>query len=335
VDALRESLGRGKIDPVYVLVGEETFLVGEWLDAIRDAVVGREGDLWNSETIEGAGSSAERILGAARTLPMMGPRRLVVVRQADALEADDQAAIAEYLPAPSPTTTLVLVATKLDARGKLAAAAVRTKCLHKAEALKDRDAGGFVSARAADRGLRLEPRAASALVEALGADMAALDDAIERLGLFVGTPARPITAQDVAACVSPHKETTFFALTDALSVGDAKAALETLGRLVRDREPGLLILWWLSRQIRQVGVARTLGTAGEIASTLGVHPFVAEKLARSSKSWTDAAVRQALVLLAQADLDLKGSKVPEDLLLEALVLGLVRKRTTKASARPA
>lgn len=335
VDALRTALSKGSIAPVYVLAGEEAFLLGEWLDAIREAVVGREGDLWNSETLDGPDASAERILGAARTLPMMGARRLVVVRQAEALSADDQTAIAAYLADPSPTTTLVLVASRLDGRSKLAAAAARAGFLHKADLLKDREAGGFVQSRATDRGLKLEPAAARALVDALGANMSALDDALERLGLFAGVPPRAITADDVAACVSPHKETTFFVLTDAIAAGDPKVALETLARLLRDREPGLVILWWLSRQIRQLALARAAKGPAEAAASLGVPPFVAEKLHKASKGWSEARLRAALVLCAQADVDLKGSKVPEALLLEALVLALTkRKATTTSAARP-
>jgi len=320
VDDVRRSIESGKIAPVYVLTGEETFVVGRWLDAIREAVLGKDGDAWNSETLEGPVATADRILSAARTLPMLGGRRLVVVRQAEALGSAEQEKIAAYLARPAETTTLVLVATKLA--GKLAAEAKRLGFLHKAEALKDREAGAFAQARAQVHGAKLDARAAKALVELLGADAGAIDDAIERLLLYVGDAKRAVTVDDVHACVAPHRQATVFVLVDAVGAGDAKAALEALGALLREREPGLLVLWWVARGIRQLAIARTARSSGEAAAVLGVPPFIAEKIHRASRAWSEEALRASLRLLAQADLDLKGSKIPETLVLETLVLAL-------------
>src|SRR5262249_60819554 len=74
--------------------------------------------------LDGVGS----IVAAARTFPMMAPRRVVAVLQAETLLApkrESEAAarameqLEAFLARPEPTTTLVFAATAVDRRGRI------------------------------------------------------------------------------------------------------------------------------------------------------------------------------------------------------------------------
>src|SRR5512137_1975769 len=107
---LEDRIAQGDFEPVYVLEGEEPFLS----DRLVPDPTFRS---MNVENIEAESAGATGILNAARTMPMLGGRRLVVVRDVGELGAE-LAALVPYLENPSPHTVLVLLVAKADGRLK-------------------------------------------------------------------------------------------------------------------------------------------------------------------------------------------------------------------------
>jgi DNA polymerase-3 subunit delta len=115
---LEDRIAGGKIAPVYLLVGSDPLLYQRVLGALTAAIVTPATRSFNLDAFEGKSTTAQAVLNAARTLPMMAKRRLVVVRDVDGLGAEGLAQLAAYLEAPAPETTLVLSTPKADARLK-------------------------------------------------------------------------------------------------------------------------------------------------------------------------------------------------------------------------
>jgi DNA polymerase-3 subunit delta len=78
-EALREA-DSDALRPLYLLVGDEPYLVGQVLGALKRA--GTRGGVpgLNDEVLSAGEVTVDRVLAAARTLPMMAKRRLVIVR---------------------------------------------------------------------------------------------------------------------------------------------------------------------------------------------------------------------------------------------------------------
>src|SRR6185295_15954440 len=149
--------------------------------------------------------------------------------------------LAAYLGEPVDSACLVLTAEKLDGRGKLAKVAKQKGYLHDAQPLKQRDMRDFVARETKKRKVDLKPDAAAALIDAVGTDLSALDDALTRLSLYVGD-GKPITLDAVAACVSHVRVETIWSLVDAVGLRDRRTALKAASSLLADREPPLRIL---------------------------------------------------------------------------------------------
>jgi DNA polymerase-3 subunit delta len=109
------------------LYGDEPKLQDEVLTAIRGALFGQGGgaEAFNVDRIDAETASPAEIVDAANQLPVLAPRRLVVVRGAERLlraeaDAGEEGALARYLEHPSPQTCLVLLGEKPDGRLRLA-----------------------------------------------------------------------------------------------------------------------------------------------------------------------------------------------------------------------
>ena len=80
--AVQAQIKSGTLDPIYVVLGEDEYEKAELATDFEQAI---EEDLrpFNIERFRGGDASLGVILDAARTLPMMAPRRLVVVLRAE------------------------------------------------------------------------------------------------------------------------------------------------------------------------------------------------------------------------------------------------------------
>ncbi|MET0339564.1 MAG: DNA polymerase III subunit delta [Polyangiales bacterium] len=327
LDTLITKAREGVFPGVALIVGSERLLSERAVSAIRAACLDEGVAGFNSDQFQGASLTAQTVINAARTLPMMARTRFVMVRAVDAMAPAEQEALAAYLRAPSPDACMVLLSDKLDGRGKLAAAARECGCFYEAVAPKLQDLPALTQHEARGRGHPIDYQAALALVDALGADLAAIDDALERLSLYVGA-AQPIDLAAVEQCVVHARVESVWALVDAVGARNAKVALAAAASLLGKQEPPLKILGLVARQLRIVARMRSALRSGlkpqEAAQKAGAPGFKARDLAVSAKRFDDAQMARAFRTLAEADLQLKGSKVPGPRVLEQALLDLCR-----------
>jgi DNA polymerase-3 subunit delta len=327
IDQLIRAAKDGKAPAVVLLAGSERVLIERALSALKKAALGDGPSGFNEDVFQGQGLAARSVVAAARTMPMMANRRFVLVRNLDALAPAEQEQLAAYVAKPSPDATVVLIAEKLDGRGKLAKAARDAGALFEAESPKPYQVPELAQREAQARGHQLDAEAAQALADAVGTDLSALDDALERLSLYVGE-AEPIRTEHVHACVAHVRTESIWSLVDAVSARDAKTALTAAGSLLGDREPPLRILALVARQLRMVAKMREALASGlgpqEAAVKAGAAPFKARELGAAAKRFDEASLARAFKLVAEADLALKGSKVPGAKVLEGTLLALCR-----------
>jgi DNA polymerase III subunit delta len=327
VQQLIDQVEAGRIPTVVVIAGSERFFLDRALRALRNAVVGDGTPGFNEDIFEGKTAPAARILDAARTLPMLASMRLIVVREIDTMPAEQLEKLTEYLDDPVPSTCVVLYAEKLDGRTKFAKRAQKMDLWVDAAPLKLGDLRGFVMSEAQRRKLRIAGDAGAALVDAIGNDLPAIDDALERLSLFVGEGAN-IDLAAVEACVTKVRVETIWTLVDAVSMRDRRTALRSASSLLSDREPPLRILSMVARQLRIVSRMRSALAAGappqDAAREAGAPPFKARDLAAAARRFDHRSLARAFSVLAEADLALKGSKRPPDTVLQAAIMDLTQ-----------
>jgi DNA polymerase-3 subunit delta len=317
----------GNIPDVAVVVGAELFFIERAVAALRRATVGDETHGFNDETFDGKGAVAARVIEAARTLPMLAERRFVLVRDVDKMATAEFESLGGYLDGACDTACLVLTAEKLDGRSRFAKRAKDLGYWVEATPLRASDLRAFVAGEAARRKLKLTPDALAALLDAVGNDLSGIDDALERLSLYVGQ-GETITGDAVDACVSRVRVETIWALVDAVGARNRRAALEASGSLLGDGEPPLRVLSMIARQLRILGRMREALRAGaaatDAAQRAGAPPFKARELADAARRFDDARLGRAFTLLAEVDVALKGSRRPPDTVLEGAILELTR-----------
>lgn len=311
--ALVNAVERGEVPPVVCLVGEEHWLLSDALKRLKSALLGRAKD-FNFTDLDAKEKGVDAAVAAARMVPMMADRRVVLLSRFDEVKGDGVQPLVEYVGHPVSSTVLVLVGKTVDARTSLGKALTGGGYVVNCQPLKRPELDRFVSTLAKQRQLALRPGAFDELFEAYGADLAAWSFALDRMNLYLGGAGGEVDEAMVAELATRTRSESIFALTDAVLSGQASKALPLVETLLDAKEAPLAMVGLVARQVRQMLVLREAQDEGRSPKDelrgLGIPPFAADKILGRCKHVTVPQLRAALERLALADQRLKS--VPLD-----------------------
>jgi DNA polymerase-3 subunit delta len=338
---------QGKLRPLYVVAGEERLLRDQVVAALREASLAGGVAAFNEDKFTAGEGDVENVIAAARTVPMMAQRRFVLVRGAerwDAGEGRESDAspfdrLAEYAAAAVDSTCMVIVSSKLDGRRKFGQLARKQGWIVVCDPLDARALPDWIAGRFAAKGHDVDRDVSELLAALAGPQLSSVDDAIERLSLYVG-PGAPVDEAAVGACVARVRTSDTWDLVDAVGARDLGRALRTLADAYDPRERGLPLLGALAWSIRQLAryQAAVLGGASpdEAARRAGVfQPYRARDLGQKARAVQPREVERWMLVLADTDVALKSSRRAADAILEEMLTRLCRGEGATRSARSA
>lgn len=259
---VRKQIASGTVAPIYLLVSDDppsrhdvalefAALVDEGLQAFNVH------SLYANEATGAAGRDQliVDLLAQARTLPMMAPRRVVIVYEAERLLSPKKSPeddvppparsaggaakrkrgltpseeLEAYFEAPEPLTTMVFVAGSLDENRRLVKLARTHAVAIDCGTLQDEaEAARWVRMRLEKEGLTIEPQAVSLLLNGTGLRLARIRAAVDRVALFAAGE-KTVTPRHVRDVVQPHDEPgKDFPLGKAIWNGNTRAALREI-----------------------------------------------------------------------------------------------------------
>lgn len=315
---------------VYVISGQSGRLRDAHLAKLRDFTL--QGCDWSMclGQFEAEKANIAEVLDELRTLPFLGPRRVVEIHRADSFVREHRQALEQYLASPSDTAVLVLLLDK-PLPGNLRV----TKLIQKIgsccsiESSRPQDIPHMLVHLAKDTyGKNLAPAAAAALQELTGNSPNALAEEIEKLCLYIGI--RPaITVEDVRALVGQNRELSAFEVTDALIQQDTSRAMALMERIFQqDRSAQFSIIGLLAWYVRRLRKARVMLDnkipSHQICQQLKVWYRKDEFLRQVAQSSPDA-LRLACKQLTEADLAVKTSTASVPNAVEKFILAFTAK----------
>lgn len=311
----------------WVITGDEA-LVSLELTALVDRLVGDGDRALVVEEIEcgDGGSDPAAIVDALSTMSLFVERRVVVLRDLDALETEHHDAVGAAIRACIDGVDLVVTATsKLPKTLESALAELRPEKVGAAPVNKQADRLRWVEERLVEAGFTWAPEVPR-LVEAwFGGDHARVAGLIRTLTSALGEGAK-LTRSDVEDFLGDAGRIEPWRLTDPIDTGNTAEALVMLHRMLTDSHP-LQVLGLLANRYSQMMKVdgRGIRTEKEAAEILGGHPFAAKKILEQQMRLGSANLARAVRLIAEADVDLRGGKDWDDVMvLEVLVARLSR-----------
>jgi len=317
----------------YVLHGPDTFSLRAQVDAMRAQMGDPSLAELNIVTLDGKTATAADVLAAARAIPFLGDKRLVIVegmfsgaaRKGKAAQ-DELDALEEGLQALPDWARVVFVEPEaLPERHAILRLAKTAPGGVARQFDPPRNPMRWIGQQArTEYGAEIEPRAAAALAAVVGDDLRAADNELAKLAAYVDG-ARPISEADVALLTPYLPEADVFQMVDALGQRDAATATRLLHRLLENDDP-LRLFGMMVRQFRLLILAREFlnagGSAKDAGRALGVHPFVGGKAAEQARAFTLEQLEAIHRFLLETDMAIKTGKVDAVVALDLLIAGV-------------
>ncbi len=333
-DAQRH-LARAQFSPLYLMTGDEPFLIDTLLDQFSDKGLEPGTQSFNFSRLQGSNTSVEAILAIANTFPINSPRRMIWIHNADQLK-DERGLFLGYFANPSETTLLVFIAEKPDMRKKFFSTLKKKATLMHCPRPRDGEVPAWIRRAAKKNGLDLSEEVTWFLKEHLGRDLLAIHQEIEKLALFCagenGSETKIVSIEIAQEIIGAGRSHTIFELTDALGNKNGEKALILLGKLLSEGAHPLFILTMLVRLWRQMAIAKTLidsGQAQAVAKRVPMPPSLLQRFLRQLKQWQQDEIQKAFEQALSVDSQLKGGSLPARIVLETLLLDLCRPKITE------
>ncbi len=334
-EELLERLENGQAVAALLLLGDEPYLRDRCRAELIEKYVPEAARAWAVSRFSAQRGETQAALDQAQTLPMLSPRQVVFLEEAEAIEKlgeknreETVEAIDGYLKNPAPFTVLVLEASGLDQRMKLSKLLAEKALVVDVGASEDANqriavAVGLTTALAKEQGIEFENGAAEDLAEFVSGDLMRLKTEVDKLATYAAERQR-VRREDVAALVFSEKTTTVWELADLLATRQPKRALEFLERLLREgEEPPMMVgaMAWMYRKLIEASELRGATNGWQAARALGMRPEQAEIALQSARKTSRERLLDGLKALQKADDRLK-SGADERVVLEFLVTQL-------------
>ncbi len=283
-EALEAQLAAGEFQPVYLVVGDDEHDKDDIARAFQ-AAVPEDDRPFAFERHSALETDPGVVVSSARTLPLLGDRRVIVVTRAekwfsgkrkageDASDDDDAGsgggdALEAYFDKVEPGSTVVFIAADVNRTFRVVKALMKRAVIVECWGLKgEKDprgpateamgrAGRLAAGLFKRAGLTIDRQALEPLLAHAGTDISILRGDVERLTLYCHGR-KTVTVEDVDAVVSGTALLNPWGVVNAVERGDAREALRQI-RVVADAgEAPFMTLgqigWWVRNKLPQMG----------------------------------------------------------------------------------
>jgi len=293
-----------------VVVGTDATMV---YDALHNVVTAALGDMdpsfalqdFTVKDVTGTGDSVvSAVMEALNTPAFLVARRVVVVRDAQSLLADEVAVLSQWMQQPASDAVLIVAVVGAKSH-KLVKAAQEVVEVNVATGAKNRVA--FVNDKMKEYRVSIDAAAAARVSDQVGDDVARVDSLARLLASVYGSA--PLNVGHVEPYLGDAGGVPEWDLTDALESGNAAKAITVARRMLDSRgRAGVQIIFMLQRYYLRMArlEGADVANAEEAAQLLGMNPYGARKLLAMSTRMGTERIADAVHLIANADVDLKG-----------------------------
>jgi len=315
-DEAQRLLRPEALSPCYLVYGEERFFTDKILAWFLEKGVDPELRDFNTNRFDGEKVSIEEVLMIAKSAPMAGPKRLIVLEDVDKV-VDPKELLLSYLAAPVASTTMIFVAQKPDMRTKLFLRLKKQATLIHCRPLWDNEIPAFIRQEAKRRNILLANVAILFLAEHLGKNLVLIQTELEKLAIHSGK--EEVSLAIVEQIISGEREHTIFELLDSVCEKDLEKGLRLLSFMLADGEAPLKILSMFMWQFRIMASAKEALSLGK---KVEIPPYRLTAFLNRLRLWQSHEIRTAFDLFREADLQLKGGSLAYSIVLEQMILRL-------------
>ncbi len=285
----------GQLKKVYVLYGEERYLVRQYRDKLKKALVA-EDDTMNFSSFEGEDINVREIIDLAETLPFFAERRVIFIEDSKLLKRGGDE-LGQYLENLPETTYFVFVEEEVDKRSKLFKEATKQGNAIEFVTQTDETLMKWIGGRISREGKNITQAAYRAFIAKTGTDMQNIEKELEKLICYC-MDKEVIEPEDVEAVTTEQISNKVFDMVDAIAGHKQKLAMDLYYDLLALREAPMRILFLITRQFQILLTVKVMTNQGfgnkDIASKAACPEWAVRKYQGQARAFSVEQMKQAI-----------------------------------------
>lgn len=213
---IMRDLKAGNFSPIYILMGEEAYYIDQISNYIQNHVLKPEEQAFDQTVVYGADVNAAQIADLAMQFPMMAPKRVIIVREAQGMRSFDK--LEHYVQKPQPKTILVICYKNgtINRRSKFVSASEKNGIVFESKKLRDWQLPGHIRSYLAVKKVSIDDKSAAMIAENIGADLNRLYSELDKLVIGMPEGDKRVTPEMVERNIGVSKDFNTFELRAAI-----------------------------------------------------------------------------------------------------------------------
>ena len=318
---LQEDIRSGNFKSAYLLFGEEAYLRQQYKEKLVHGL-NPDDDTMNFSRYEGKGIEVREMIDLCETMPFFADHRVILVENSGFFKnkCDE---LADYMKNLPEYVRFVFVEEEVDKRSRMYKAVKSCGSVVEFTKQDEKTLMRWAAGILGREGRKITTRDMELFLTKTGTDMGNIRMELEKLITYtMGQDI--ITTQDIEAVCTTRTENKIFDMVRAVTEKNQRKALDLYNDLLTLKEPPMRILFLLSKQFRQLCLAKKMSGEGasqnEIASRLGVPPFAARNILSCARAYKTDELEEAERDFVDAEEAVKTGQLQDVLSVELLIV---------------
>lgn len=321
------DIAKGKFQPIYVLMGEESY----YIDRIEDLIVSKaltpDEREFNLTIAYGLDTDVRTLMNACKRYPIMSQYQVVIMREAQNNKELDLLRL--YAEKPLESTVLIICHKHSNIKAPefiKELKAKQTGVVFESKKISENSVGQIITDYVNSKGGKIDSKATAMLKDFVGTDLSRIFGEVDKLHLILPDNNKHITPEIIERNIGISKDFNNFELEDAIRNKNALKANQIINYFEKNPKsnPTVLTIGLLFSFFSNLLLARTAKVKTEqgIMDAIGTKsPYRAKMFIEAMKYYSTAGCVNIIGYLREFDTKSKGinSRQNEYKLLRELI----------------
>ena len=321
------DIAKGKFQPIYVLMGEESY----YIDRIEDLIVSKaltpDEREFNLTIAYGLDTDVRTLMNACKRYPIMSQYQIVIMREAQNNKELDLLRL--YAEKPLESTVLIICHKHSNIKAPefiKELKAKQTGVVFESKKISENSVGQIITDYVNSKGGKIDSKATAMLKDFVGTDLSRIFGEVDKLHLILPENNKHITPEIIERNIGISKDFNNFELEDAIRNKNALKANQIINYFEKNSKsnPTVLTIGLLFSFFSNLLLARTAKVKTEqgIMDAIGTKsPYRAKMFIEAMKYYSTAGCVNIIGYLREFDTKSKGinSRQNEYQLLRELI----------------
>ena len=307
---LINEINNGKLSPIYLIHGDESFYSDKIIQHIIDSAITEDAidfDLKKVYAKKSDENQEKEIIDFLKRYPLVGEYNLMIVKESKNLSSDFSL-IQSYIENLNQKSILVLsFSNTLDKRKKIYKSFLKNGVVFESKKIYENQVYQWIERESKEKNLNLHPNSIKIIADFVGNDLSQIDNELEKLKLN-SNESDIIKPEEVENIIGFSKEYNFFELTKELGKNNYSKSLNLVSFMAKNNKkyPLPLIIGSIYSFFNKLFIYHSIENKKDASRVLGINPYFIEEYRNASLIYPMKKISKIFSYLLEADKRSKG-----------------------------